>query len=64
MTALIDSGSEISLIDAKLAKNLGLDLQNHRGKWIKAVNGSPVKIVGGVAITITLKNNGAKCTAN
>jgi hypothetical protein len=26
VTALIDSGSEISLIDAKLAKNLGLDL--------------------------------------
>jgi hypothetical protein len=60
ITALIDSDSEISLIDANLVKNLGLNLESYCGKGIKAVNGSPVRVVGEVPIEVTLKNNDEK----
>lgn len=57
ISALIDSGSEISLIEARLARLLGLCWKPYRGKLITAANGSPVKIEGETEAEIKLCNN-------
>ncbi len=51
-----------SLICAKQAKDIVLDLENYCGKMIKTVNDSLVKVVGKMQIEITSKNSGVKST--
>lgn len=44
ITSLIDCGSEVSLIDSKLAKRLHLDQKGIEPRQVKAVNGSLIDI--------------------
>jgi predicted aspartyl protease len=44
--ALVDTGSEITMISDKLAKELGLIITKYRGKQVTGVNAQPVEITG------------------
>ena len=54
VSALIDSGSVVSLIEAKLAKRLELPISPYGGQEVKAVNGSKLMIVGETEVPITI----------
>ncbi len=57
ISALIDCGSEVSLIESGKAKMLGLDLKPYTGREIKAVNESPVVIEGQTYAQVLLKSS-------
>ncbi len=55
---IVDCGSELSLTDLDLTKRLGIKLERHAGKPIKAVNSSPVEVAGQVSVEVVLKHKG------
>ena len=57
-SALIDSGSTVSLISEMIIRKLGLNIRTYRGNNIKNVDGLPVSIVGEVDITVKVKLEG------
>jgi hypothetical protein len=57
ISALIDCGSEVSLIESSKAKMLSLDLKPYTGRVIKAVNGLPVLIEGQTDAQVILKSS-------
>ena len=57
-SALIDSGSTISLISETIVRRLNLKMRTYRGKSIKNVDGLLIAIVGEVDITIKVNFEG------
>ena len=63
VSALIDCGSEVSLIEARLARNLGLVTRRAKGeRQIRAVNGSTVRLNGEAIANVSFIHNKAKYT--
>lgn len=52
--ALVDSGSELSLIDYGLCCRLGLTIEQYDGRSVRAVNGHDVNIIGKVKLNVGL----------
>ena len=57
-SALIDSGSTVSLISEMIVRKLKLNIRQYRGKNIKNVDGLPIAIVGEVDITVKVNFEG------
>ena len=55
INALIDSGSELSIIDSKLAKKLNLKILPYSGRSIRAVDSNPIDVIGQVDIDVQLE---------
>ena len=53
--SLLDTGSEISLINASLVRKLNLPIKPYNGKYIRAVNGNNVDVIGQVKILVELE---------
>jgi len=53
LTAQIDSASDANLIDAKVAKEMGLSYQRHTGATAEAFNGTKIYVYGECSIKIT-----------
>ena len=63
VSALIDCGSEVSLIEARLARSLGLKSKSTAGdRVIKAVNGSNVRLQGEVQAAVGFLHNNMRYT--
>jgi hypothetical protein len=52
--ALVDTGSEITMISDKLAKELGLIITKYRGKQVTGVNAQPVEITGQTQVNVVV----------
>ncbi len=52
--ALVDTGSEITMISDKLAKELGLMIIKYRGKQVMGVNAQPVEITGQTQVNVVV----------
>lgn len=63
ISALIDCGSVVSLIESKIANRLKLLIKPYTGREVKAVNGSPVIVIGETEIPISITIGGVNRTA-
>jgi hypothetical protein len=52
--ALVDTGSEITMISDKLAEELGLRITKYKGKQVTGVNAQPVEITGQTQINVVV----------
>jgi hypothetical protein len=54
--ALVDTGSEITMISDKLAKDLGLTVSKYTGRQITGVNSQPVEITGETQVEVVVSD--------
>jgi hypothetical protein len=54
--ALVDTGSEITMISDKLANELGLTVTKYKGRQITGVNSQPVEITGETQVEVVVSD--------